>query len=148
MKELSFGMKTVLALAALAAGSAMYAQGGKAVTSHDGSCQVTVPADWNVTEAFGMAESPDKTMSAVTSSPKLTPMLSGLKQNAPTIYTNDKITKDTPTVFQMEGESMNGKPNVYRGIQIAGKVCIVEVQYSSGTIDDARKIAESLKSAK
>jgi hypothetical protein len=48
----------------------------------------------------------------------------------------------------MEGLSMNNKPTVYRGIQLNGKVCIVEVIYESGTLDDARKIAESLKPAK
>ena len=135
-------------LAALAAGSVLYAQAGKAVVSHDGSCQVTVPADWKVTEGFGTADSPDKSLSAVVSSPRAWATLAGVKQNAPTIYTNDKVVKDTASVFQMEGSGLNGKPNVYRGVQIPGKVCLVEVQYAEGSIDDARKIAESLKSAK
>jgi hypothetical protein len=44
----------------------------------------------------------------------------------------------------MEGQSMNGKPDMYRGIPIAGgKFCIAEVIYESGTAADARKIAES-----
>jgi hypothetical protein len=64
------------------------------------------------------------------------------------VYPNDKVTKSTAAEFQMEGLSMNNKPNVYRGIQLAGKVCIVEVIYESGTAADARAIAESLKAAK
>ena len=48
----------------------------------------------------------------------------------------------------MEGQGINGKPNVYRGIQIPGKVCLVEVTYSGDDIDAARKIALTLKSAK
>jgi hypothetical protein len=147
MKETAFGIKSVLALAAVAAGSMLCAQ-GKPVTSHDGSCQVTVPADWTVSGSFGIANSADKQVDVAVSSPLRTPTLGGLKQTAQMIYTNDKVVKDTPSEFQMEGQGMSGKPNVYRGIQLAGKVCIVEVTYSSGTIEDARKIAESLKSAK
>ena len=64
------------------------------------------------------------------------------------LYPSDKIAKSTASEFQMEGLSMNNKPNVYRGIQSAGKVCLVEVIYESGTLDDARKIAASLKIAK
>jgi hypothetical protein len=47
----------------------------------------------------------------------------------------------------MEGEGINGKPNVYRGIQVPNRVCLVEITYGD-SIDDARKIAETLKSAK
>jgi hypothetical protein len=48
----------------------------------------------------------------------------------------------------MEGQSMNGKPNVYRGIPIAGgKFCIAEVICESGTAEGARKIAVTLKPA-
>ena len=141
--------KVVLpALVAMAAGSLLYAQEGKKVTSHDGSCQVTVPADWEATLSFGVANAPDKSMNVAVSSPKLSPTLADVKQTAPTIYTNDKVVKDTATEFQMEGEGINGKPNVYRGIQIPGKVCLVEVTYSNGATDDARKIAETLKAAK
>jgi hypothetical protein len=147
MKEIAFGIRTGLALAVVAAGSMMWAQ-GKPVTSHDGSCQVTVPADWTVSGSFGIANSADNTVDVAVSMPRSTPTLGGLKQTAQMLYANDKVVKDTPSEFQMEGQGMSGKPNVYRGIQLAGKICIVEVTYASGTIDDARKIAESLKSAK
>jgi hypothetical protein len=136
-----------MSILAITAGSMLCAQ-GKPVTSHDGSCQVTVPADWSVSGSFGIANSPDKQVDVAVSTPRSTPTLGGLKQTAQMIYTSDKVVKDTATEFQMEGQGMGGKPNVYRGIQLAGKVCIAEVTYSSGTIDDARKIAESLKSAK
>ncbi|MFY9648292.1 MAG: hypothetical protein WAK29_24160 [Terriglobales bacterium] len=58
------------------------------------------------------------------------------------------MTKDSATEFEMEGQSMNGKPNVYRGIPIAGgKFCIAEVICESGTAEGARKIAVTLKPA-
>ena len=126
----------------------LYAQEAKNVLSYDGSCQVTVPAVWKVTEGFGIADAPNKSMEVAVSSPKSTATLAGLKQSAQMIYTKDKVVKAMASEFQMEGQGVSGKPNVYRGIQIPGKVCIVEVTYSSGTINDARKIAESLKAAK
>lgn len=147
MKAFACGMRIVLALAAVAASSILCAQ-GKPVTSHDGSCQVTVPADWTVSGNFGFANSADNQVSVAVTMPRSTPTLGELKPTAQMIYANDKVVKDTPTAFQMEGQGLEGKPNVYRGIQLAGKICVVEVTYSSGTIDDARKIAESLKSAK
>lgn len=135
---------TLIAVAAVP----LSAQSGRAVTSHDGSCQVTVPANWTSDLPFGVADAPDKSMGVAVSSPKMSPTLASVKQNAPTLYPNDKVVKDTPTEFQMEGQGMNGKPNVYRGIQIPGKVCLVEVHYSGDDIDAARKIALTLKSAK
>lgn len=121
---------------------------GKTVTSHDGSCQVTVPGDWEVSGSFGIANSPDKTLTVAVSSPRSSPELSSVKHTAPTVYPEDKVVKDTPTDFQMEAATGANRPNVYRGIQIPGKVCLVEVDFRSGTIDDARKIALTLKSAK
>lgn len=134
----------VLAVAA----AASYAQSGKQVTSHDGSCQVTVPGDWEAMGSFGIANSPDKSLTVAVSSPKLSPQLSQVKENAPRMYPDDKIVKSTASEFQMEGQNGAHRPNVYRGIQIPGKVCLVEVDYRSGTIDDARKIAATLKAAK
>ena len=148
MNDIACKMRNIVLIAAFAAGSTVCAQAGQAVTSHDGSCQVTVPADWSVTANFGIANSADKSVSLAVSSPRSSPMLASVKQTAQMIYTNDKVVKDTATEFQMEGQGINNKPNVYRGIQIPGKVCLVEVTYSSGTIDDARKIAETLKAAK
>jgi hypothetical protein len=34
------------------------------------------------------------------------------------------------------------------GIQLPGKICLAEVIYENGAVADARKIAETLKSAK
>jgi hypothetical protein len=138
----------VVALAVFAAGTALVAQSTKTVTSHDKSCQVTVPGSWTVSGMFGIANSPDNKVSVAVSSPLRTTSLSETKQAAPMVYPNDKVIKSTPAEFQMEGLSMNNKPNVYRGIQLTGKVCIVEVIYESGTVADARAIADSLKSAK
>jgi hypothetical protein len=125
--------------------STLFAQ--KAVISHDGNCQVSVPSEWSSAGNFGLATSPDKSMSVIVSSPNLSPTLDKVKNNAPKLYPNDKVVKSTPSEFQMEGQGMNGKPNVYRGIQVPNRVCLVEVTYG-GSIDDARKIAETLKSAK
>lgn len=87
-------------------------------------------------------------MNVAVSSPRSSPTLDNIKKNAPMIYPGDKVVKSTATEFQMEGEAGNGKSNVYRGIQLPGKVCLAEVQYAGGAVEDARKIAESLKSAK
>lgn len=137
-----------LVLSAAAVIFALHAQAQQPVTSHDGSCQVTAPGNWQVSGSFGIATSPDKSMSIAVTSPRLSPALDSIKKNAPMIYPGDKVVKSTATEFQMEGENGAGKANVYRGIQLPGKVCLVEVDYAPGAIDEARKIAESLKSAK
>jgi hypothetical protein len=142
-------MNRVALLSLIAACSTVWAEDGKKVVNRDGSCQVTVPASWEVGSIGGFANSADKKASVAVSSPRSATSFDSLKQTARGIYTKDKVTKDSASEFQMEGESISGKPNVYRGIPIAGgKFCIVEVIYQSGTIDDARRIAESVKSAK
>jgi len=128
--------------------SAAFGQ-SKTADSHDGTCQITVPASWTVNGNFGNATSADKKVSATTSSPKMISSFDELKQNAQKVYANDKVTKSSATEFEMEGQSLNGKPNVYRGIPVSGgKFCIVEIVYESGTAADARKIAETMKAAK
>jgi len=127
---------------------ALFAQEGR-VVSRDGSCQITVPSNWTVTAMLASGTSSDKKVSATTSSPKMISSFRELKQNAQLVYKNDKVTKDSASEFEMEGKSIAGKPNFYRGIPISGgKFCIVEVIYENGAVADARKIAESLKSAK
>ena len=141
--------RVFLTLAVFAACSVLFAQGGKPVTNHTGVCQVTVPSDWTVNGTFGMANSPDNKVSVAVTSPASNTSLLKTEQTAPMMYSKDKVTLSTPNEFQMEGLSvMNNKPNVYRGIQLPGKICLVEVIYESGTLDDARKIAATLKSAK
>jgi len=148
MRTRSLGIASIFVLVFPFAAATLSAQAGRTIASHDGSCQVTVPADWTSSLPFGVADAPDKSMGVAVTSPKLSPTLASVKQNAPQLYPNDKVVKDTPTEFQMEGQGMNGKPNVYRGIQIPGKVCLVEVNYTGDAIDAARKIALTLKSAK
>ena len=111
----------------------------------DGTCSVSVPANWS-TDTLGGAQSPDKKMSSTVSSPKhgLT-SLAQVHQLAPTVYTQDKVTQDSATEFMMEGKGINGKPNVYRAIPAGDKVCIVEVQYDNGDAAGAKAIAASLK---
>jgi hypothetical protein len=149
-KERSMLKKSVfLTLAVFAACPVLFAQAGKPLTNYSGACQVTVPANWVVNGMFGAANSPDNKVSVAVTSPTNNTSLARTEQTAPLMYPKDKVTLSTPTEFQMEGLSvMNGKPNVYRGIQLPGKVCLVEVIYESGTVDDARKIAATLKSAK
>jgi len=133
----------VLAVALSAAAADM-----KLAKSSDGSCSVSVPADWS-TDSLGGAQSTDKKVSLTVSSPKhgLT-SLAQVHQLAPTVYPNDKVTKDSGTEFIMEGEGINGKPNVYRAIPAGDKVCIVDVQYQNGDAAAAKAIAASLKPAK
>lgn len=148
MRKSSWRIAVGCVIAAIAAAAPIDAQSGKQVTSHDGSCQVTVPGDYEQMSNLGIANSPDKSITIAVSSPKLSPQLSQVKETAPRLYPDDKIVKNTATEFQMEGMNGAHRPNVYRGIQIPGKVCLVEVDYRSGTIENARRIAETLKSAR
>jgi len=131
----------LLAVGALAADT-------KPVKNLDGNCMAMVPSTWSV-DTLGGAQSPDKKVSIVVSSPKhgLT-SLSQVKQLTPGIYPKDKVTRDSGTEFVMEGESLNGKPNVYRAVAAGDKVCIAEVQYQNGDAAAAKAIADSLKSSK
>jgi hypothetical protein len=138
-----------LTLMVFAACTVLFAQGGKPVYDHAKICQVTVPSNWEVNGIIGLANSPDNKVTVAVHSPTNSTSLTKTEETAPRYYPKDKITKNTATEFEMQGFSMlNDKPNFYRGIQIPGKVCLVEVTYESGTLDDARKIAETLKSAK
>ena len=141
----------IMAVLALIASSSLlvWAADSKTIKSRDGVCQVSVPADWSGGELPGMASSADKQVSLVVSSPKMVDSFSELKQTAQSVYKNSKVTKDSATEFEMEGQSTTAKPDVYRAIPAGGnKFCIVEVTYKSGTPEEARKTAASLKSAK
>lgn len=120
----------------------------KLAKNPDGNCSISVPANWS-TDSLGGAESPDKKVTLTVSSPKhgLT-SLAQVHQLAPTVYKEDKVTKDTASEFMMEGKSINGKPNVYRAVPAGEKVCIVDVQYDNNDAAAAKAIAGSLKAAK
>lgn len=141
-------MKRVVLL--LMAGSVwMLGQNVKRLASHDGACQISVPSAWEISAIGGVGGSADRKVSVAVGSPQRLSSFEALKQNAKKIYPKDKVTKDSASEFEMEGQSMNGKPNVYRAITIPGsKYCTAEVMYESGTAADARKIAGSLKSGK
>ena len=120
-------------------------------TLHDrsGTCSITVPADWSLTPALGSATSPDKKVSLIVSSPSHgLNSLADVKQIAPTIYKEDKVTRNNANDFEMEGKSQGGKPNIYRAIPAAGKVCIAEIVYENNNADAARAILETMKPAK
>jgi hypothetical protein len=121
----------------------------KTIQNRDGSCLISVPANWTGTELPGIASSPDKQLSAAVSSPKMVDSFTELKQTAQSVYKDSKVTKNSATEFEMEGQSITGKPDVYRAIPANGnKFCIVEVTYEGGSADAARKIAETLKAGK
>jgi hypothetical protein len=118
----------------------------KTATSPEGKCAVTVPSTWT-TDSLGGVESPDKKISAIVRSPKhgLT-SLADVKQAAPGIYKDDKVTKDTASDFQMEGKSLNGKPNFYRAIPAGAQLCILEVTYENpASAPEAKAVTDSLK---
>jgi hypothetical protein len=120
----------------------------KPVKNTGGECVISVPANWS-SGSFGDAQSPDKKMSLVISSPKHgLNTLEQVKQLAPTIYKDDKVTKSSGGEFEMAGQSQNGKPNVYRAIPAGAKVCIVELIYENGDDSGAKAIVESMKMAK
>ena len=118
----------------------------QSVVNHDGNCMVTVPAGWSVETLIGMAKSPDKKISIVVSSPKHgMATMDMVEQMAPTMYQDDKVTKKSPSEFEMEGKSGNGKPNFYRAVPAGDKICTAEIQYESGTPAAAKAIIETLK---
>jgi hypothetical protein len=134
---------------ALMAGPMSWPADTTVIKSRGGSCQVTVAAGWTPGELGGAAESPDKQLSLAISSPKMVDSFAELKQTAKSVYKQSKVTKDTGSEFQMEGESITGQPDVYRAIPIgASKFCIVEVTYKTGSPDGARAIALTLRGAK
>jgi hypothetical protein len=127
----------------------VFAADGKTISTRDGVCQVTVPTTWVVGSIGTIADSPDKKLTAIVSSPKMMDSFAEAKQTAKSVYKNSKVVKDSATEFEMEGKSITDKPDVYRLIPVAGnKFCIAEVQYQSGSVEDARKIVETLKSGK
>jgi hypothetical protein len=118
----------------------------KSVTNRDGNCTVTVPANWIIQQNVGIAQSTDKKVAVVVSSPSQgLSSLAEVEQLAPTLYPDDKVTKKSGSEFEMEGKNTTDKPNVYRAIPAGAKVCIAEITYESGSIDDARAIIETLK---
>ncbi len=115
----------------------------KTIVNRDGSCQVSVPSTWT-SSLPGTAESADKKVSIAISSPKIDSFAT-LKTNVRNLYTHDKVTKESATEIELEGAGMSNMPNVYRGLVTGGKICIGEVTYKSGTVEDARKILSTLK---
>jgi hypothetical protein len=118
----------------------------KIIRSREGNCQMAVPATWSFDAAQKTAESRDKRLAAIISSPKNVSSFAALKQTAKGLYTKSTVTKDSGSEFEMEGQSYMGSPDVFRAIPIAGnKFCMVDVTYKSGPADTARQIARTLK---
>lgn len=112
------------------------------LVSYDGACTVTVPAAWKGDHSSSM--SPDKRVSATVSHPKAMDKFDDVKSAGKALY-KGKVTKDTATELEIEGPSaLNEKPSVYRALASGKTFCLVEVDYESGTVDDARKIAHTL----
>lgn len=121
----------------------------KSVANRDANCHVSVASDWVSDALPGMAHSPDKKLTIVVSSPRMIDSFTELKQNARKVYNESKVTKDSASEFEMEGKSPAGKPDVYRAIPgTGGKFCIAEVTYQGGTVEDARKIIQTLAPGK
>ena len=141
-----FGKQTFGAVAL--AGAVVFAQAEKLARSSDGTCQVSVPAAWTIGALPSTATSADNKQSVTVTSPKMIASFDELKQLAHRTYAESKVTVDSASELEMQGKAINGKPDVYRAIPAgAGKFCIAEVIYTSGTADDARKIVATLKPA-
>ena len=140
-------MRRIGVVAVVCACAGVVAAQGKTVKSSNGSCELAVPATWNIGDLPSTADSADKKMSVVLSSPKMIDSFDELKQTARTVYTDSKVTKDSATEFEMVGKSIAGKPDVYRAIPGggAGKFCVAEITYSAGTPEDASKILAAMK---
>ncbi len=118
----------------------------KVVSNRDGNCSVTVPDNWILQQNVGIAQSADKKVAVVVSSPGHgLGSLADVEQLAPTLYPDDKVTKKSGSEFEMEGKNTADKPNIYRAIPAGSKVCIAEITYESGTAADALTIIETLK---
>jgi len=112
------------------------------LSSYDGACTVTVPSAWKADSSS--STSPDKRLSATVSHPKAMDKFDDVKTAGKSLY-KGKVTKDSATELEIEGPSaLNEKPSVYRAIASGKTFCLVEVDYESGTVDDARKIAHTL----
>lgn len=141
--------KTIVLGMTLLVGLAVSAADTKVIKSRDGGCQITVPDAWTPGALGGTADGPDHKISAAVSSPKMIDSFDQLKSTAQTIYRGSKVTKNSSTEFEMEGKSITNKPNVYRAVPVSGnKFCIAEVMYESGTVEEARKLAETVSAAK
>jgi hypothetical protein len=112
------------------------------LSSYDSACTVTVPAAWKSEHSSSM--SPDKKISATVSHPKAMDKFDDVKSAGKSLY-KGKVTKESATELEIEGPSaLNEKPSVYRAIASGKTFCLVEVDYETGTVDDARKIAHTL----
>jgi hypothetical protein len=67
------------------------------IKSRDGSCQVSVPANWTPGEVGEAADAPDHKVTMAVSSPKMIDSYSDAKQMAQTVYKNSKVTVNSPT---------------------------------------------------
>jgi hypothetical protein len=120
----------------------------KLVKNTEGNCSISVPSNWTAGN-LGNANSPDKKMSIIVSSPKRGLVsIEQVQRMAPGIYPGDKVTKSSTTEFEMEGKSTSGKPNVYRAVPTGGRVCIAEITYENSKTADARTVIGSLKAEK
>ena len=120
----------------------------KTVKNPEGNCSISVPSNWTA-GTLGNAESPDKKISIIVSSPKRGLVsIAQVQQMAPGIYPDDKVTKSSATEFEMEGKSTSGKPNVYRAVPVGARVCIAEITYENGATADARTTVGTLQAAK
>jgi len=129
--------------------AALSASDVQILTSRDGTCQITVPGDWAAGETGGTSDSPDGKMSAAVSAPKSVDSFEDLKRRAQAIYGRSKVTRDSATVFEMEGKSITNRPNVYRAVALRGnKFCVSEVMYDGDTVEQARKIAATVAASK
>jgi hypothetical protein len=68
------------------------------------------------------------------------------QQTAQPVY---KVTRNSASGFERKGQSITGRPDVYRAIPANGnKFCIAEVTYPGASGDAARKGRETLKAGK
>jgi hypothetical protein len=130
----------------LSASLVVYAAETKVVTNREGNCVVTVPANWVIQQNVGIAQSADKKVAIVVSSPSHgLGSLAEVEQLAPSLYPDDKVTKKSGSEFEMEGKNTADKPNFYRAIPSGAKVCIAEITYEGETSAVAKSIIETLK---
>ena len=143
MRKITLSLATVALLCATAQGADK--------TIKQRGCELSVPENWKVESKGGEATSPDKKLTAVVGQMGFASVdsFADAKTIAKGANEGNKVTKESATELELEGESMMGRPHVYRVIPMGPKAfCAGEVMYSGATVQDARKIARTLKVAK
>ncbi|MGH8426804.1 MAG: hypothetical protein ACRES7_02340 [Gammaproteobacteria bacterium] len=141
-----------MASAALFAGVAVQvraaptAADGQRILSKTGDCEMTVPADWKIDHSYqGSADSPDKSASALVTSPHTGFTLAQAKTIVEGSMKPVKVFADTPQRLWYQYQTDQGF-GWYVGVPFKGGVCGTQISFDKAAqADMAKQIALSIK---